>query len=57
MLDKKDLCCYIYTLLQSHSADEDSILLELDNTNITKLDINRLSRYMVYVYPVTIETL
>ena len=37
--------------------DEDSILLELENTNITKLDINRLSRYMVYVYPVTIETL
>ena len=57
MLDKKDLCCYIYTLLQSHCADEDSILLELENTNITKLDINRLSRYMVYVYPVTIETL
>ena len=57
MLDKKDVCCYIYKLLDHTNHNEDSILLELENTSITKLDINRIIRYMVYVYPVTIEPL
>ena len=37
--------------------NEERILLELENTGITKLDINRIIRYLVYVYPVTIDPL
>ncbi len=57
MLDKKDLCCYIYKLLYEMNNNEERILLELENTGITKLDINRIIRYLVYVYPVTIDPL
>ena len=57
MLDKKDLCSYIYKLLHDNNSNEENILLELENTGITKLDINRIIRYMIYVYPVTIDPL
>ena len=57
MLDKKDLLCYIYKLLTINNGLENSILSYLDYTTITKLDINRLIRYICVVYPITIEPL
>ena len=57
MLDKKDLCSYIYKLLHDNNSNEENILLELENTGITKLDINRIIRYIVYVYPISIDPL
>ena len=57
MLDKKDLIDYMYQLLTTHNYNEASILLELDNTGITKLDINRFSRYLESIYDVTIPAL
>jgi hypothetical protein len=57
MLDKKDLIDYMYQLLTRHNYNEASILLELDNTGITKLDINRFSRYLESIYDVTIPAL
>ena len=57
MLDKKDLIDYIYVLVQQYNNDEKSILIELQNTSITKLDINRFNRYLENVYPVTIPPL
>ncbi len=57
MVDKKDLIDYMYQLISIHNYNESDILLELDNTGINKLDINRFSRYLESVYEVTIPPL
>lgn len=57
MLDKKDLIDYIYVLISQYNNEEEAILLELENTTISKLDINRFNRYLENVYPVTITPL
>ena len=57
MLDKKDLIDYIYVLISQYNNDEEAILLELQNTTISKLDINRFNRYLENVYPVSIPPL
>ena len=57
MLDKKDIIDYIYHLLKSNNYNEETILLELDNTDISKLDLNRFGRYLQTIYNVTIHPL
>jgi DNA polymerase III delta prime subunit len=43
-MDMKDLICYFLELKQTH--DEAEILAMFENYNITKLDINRIYRYL-----------
>ena len=57
MLDKKDLLCYLYKLLTIDNGLGTTILSYLEYTTITKLDINRLIRYICVVYPITIDPL
>ena len=57
MLDKKDIIDYIFQLLTSNNYNEETILLELDNTYISKLDLNRFGRYLQTIYNVTIHPL
>ena len=57
MLDKKDLIDYMYQLISVNNYNESDILLELENTGISKLDVNRFSRYLESVYQVTIPSL
>ena len=57
MLDKKDIIDYIYQLLKSNNYNEEMILLKLENTDISKLDLNRFGRYIQTVYNITIHPL
>lgn len=57
MLDKKDLIDYIFVLISQYKSQEDVIMLELQNTTISKLDINRFNRYLENIYPISIDPL
>ena len=57
MMDKKDLICYIYNLLHTENRNDENILLEIENINVSKLDINRIIRYIEYVYTINLNPL
>ena len=45
-MDREDMFCFFLNLKKTHSIDEIYTLFEDDNYDISKLDINRIYKYL-----------
>ena len=45
-MDREDMFCYFLNLKKIHSIEEIYVIFENDNYDISKLDINRIYKYL-----------